>query len=201
LTWLEIVKPYRLTLRRGEVKARSGINMLVSIRDVRARWAYTEIVQSHSSSYYDRIPGINALRDRRTNSAPFDELSESERNSLSSACEDVREFFTQYLKNVRAYLVEQWKTGQLLRVRVPPAVAREYPDYPALADFIFTPCGDGADPRNAHEETTFRNSGNDSLTLGFHNSDYVLGDGFHRCKQFIMSAAPEETIPVFVPVK
>jgi hypothetical protein len=124
-------------------------------------------------------------------------LSESERILLSGAWRIVRSFFAPYLQDVRAYRVEQRTKDQLLIVRVPKPIAS---NHPLLADFIFTPCADASDARNAHKETTFGPT-DDPLTLGVLNSEYVLGDGFHRCKRFLVCAGAEETIPVYVPMQ
>jgi hypothetical protein len=64
----------------------------------------------------------------------------------------MRSFFAPYLQDVRAYRVEQRTKDQLLIVRVPKPIAA---NHPLLADFIFTPCADANDARNAHKETTF----------------------------------------------
>jgi hypothetical protein len=170
---------------------------LVSVRDVLARWAYTEILHAHSSAFYDGLPGIANLRQQRRRATAFEGLSESERNHLSQASCIVRRFFARYLRDVRAYRLERWKKDELLKVRVPEVMAS---NHPLLADYIFTACQDVDDARNAHKEANFPSSSEDPLTLGLLNSEYVLGDGFHRCNRYLVCGGADETIPVYVPI-
>jgi hypothetical protein len=119
---------------------------------------------------------------------------------LLSAWKGVWRFFLPYLGKVRAYSVKRWTREKLSMVRVPPAV--DFPrcqDYPPLGQYIFTEADDPADPRNAHKEQSVLNLSDYPLTLGFHNGDYVIGDGLHRAKTFLVASAPTN-IPVYVPV-
>jgi hypothetical protein len=43
------------------------------------------------------------------------------------------------------------------------------------------------------------NPSSDPLTLGLHHGDYVIGDGLHKAKAFLVAASPT-TIPVYVPL-
>jgi hypothetical protein len=101
---------------------------------------------------------------------------------------------------VQGYQLEQWTRDQLLLVHVPPAVdPPRCQEYPLLGDYIFTEADDPRDPRNAHkEQEVFNPQSNDPLTLGLYNSDYVIGDGLHRAKTFLVASAPI-AIPVYVP--
>jgi hypothetical protein len=170
---------------------------LISISEVTAHWAYSEILQSHCSACYDNVPGVGGLRERRGKAVRFDDLSAEERNVLSAGWHAVRGFFIPYLQGVDGYRVERWRKGQLLAVRVPRPIA---PNHPLLVDFIFTHCDDMNDARNADKEIGFNGCFDDPLTLGLYGSEYVLGDGFHRTKYFLVWAADQETLPVYVPV-
>jgi hypothetical protein len=86
----------------------------VSVWDVLARWAYTEIADAHSSLLYDGSPAAKALRSKRSAGVGFDALSAEERILLVSSWHGVRR-----LANVRAYRIEQWTRAQLMTVRLP----------------------------------------------------------------------------------
>ena len=173
------------------------VSGLVSISDVTARWAYSEILQAHCSPCYYNLPGVGVLREKRRQSIRFDDLSSEDRTVLSSRWRDVRGFFIPYLRGVAEYRVERWEKRQLLAVRVPWPIAS---GHPLLADFIFTPCENANDARNADKETSFGGLFDDPLTLGLYGSEYVLGDGFHRTKHFLVWATDQETLPAYVPV-
>src|SRR5262245_57662401 len=94
------------------------------------------------------------------------------------------------------------RTGWLFPLaltRVPPGVDAAYQDYPLLGPFLNTTVDHPADPRNADKEGVAL-SEDDPLTLGLHNGRYIILDGLHRAKTFLVSASPD-TIPVYVPVR
>jgi hypothetical protein len=126
---------------------------LIPVADVMARWAYTEIVHSHFSSFYDGCASVDALRRKRSASIPFRELHLEERAVLFAPWQRVRRFFSPYIIMVQGYLLEQWTREQLLLVHVPPAVdPSRCQEYPLLGEYIFTEANDPRDPRNAHKE-------------------------------------------------
>jgi hypothetical protein len=49
---------------------------------------------------------------------------------------------------------------------------------------------DPGDPRNAHKEQQVLKPSDDPLTLGLHKGEYVIGDGLHRAKTFLVASAP-----------
>jgi hypothetical protein len=75
---------------------------VIPVRDVMARWAYTEVVGAHASACYDNCTGIEALRAMRRAGVSFADLSASDRSVLFSAWSCVRgAFFGPYLTTVR----------------------------------------------------------------------------------------------------
>jgi hypothetical protein len=192
----------------GVKRAGTGVTMaepvatsedVIPLTDVMARWAYTEAVGAHSSTCYDGCAGIEALRAKRRAGVPFSELSTPERSVLFAAWYRVRSaFFGRYLGRVRGYRLAYWTRESLVSVRVPPGVDPQYTDHPRLAEFFSTEASDPRDPRNAHNEQGGRPS-DDPLTLGLHDGDYVIGDGLHRGKTFLVACVPT-SIAVYVPL-
>jgi hypothetical protein len=96
---------------------------VIPLRDVLARWAYTEALGAHSSTCYDDCQGIEAMRAKRRAGVPFSGLSTSDRSVLFSAWHRVRgAFFGPYLATVSCHRLAQWTRRSLLLVRVPPGV-------------------------------------------------------------------------------
>jgi hypothetical protein len=173
---------------------------VIPLRDVLARWAYTEALGAHSSTCYDDCQGIEAMRAKRRAGVPFTGLSTSDRSVLFSAWHRVRgAFFGPYLATVSCYRLAQWTRASLLLVRVPPGVDPNHTHHPLLHEFFRSGSTDPSDPRNAHKDKDVKPS-NDPLTLGLHEDSYVIGDGLHRAKTFLVASAPS-TIPVYVPLR
>jgi hypothetical protein len=171
---------------------------LISVRDVMARWAYSEMVGAHFSPLYSTDPCVDAIKGKRSAGILFDQLSDMERNILFAEWSRVRSFFAQFLEGVRGYRIEQWHRHQLALARVTPGVDPKYRDYPLLSLFFLTSADHPTDPRNADQERNMVLV-DDPLTLGLHNGDYVILDGLHRAKRFLSSNL-SEAIPVYLPV-
>jgi hypothetical protein len=62
----------------------------ISLLDVQARWASTEILDSNFERLYDNAYDIDALRQKRRNGLPFDQLTPQDRYSLAFQCYSVR---------------------------------------------------------------------------------------------------------------
>ena len=173
---------------------------VIPLRDVLARWAYTEALGAHSSTCYDDCQGIEAMRAKRRAGVPFSGLSTSDRSVLFSAWSCVRgAFFGPYLATVGSYRLAQWTRASLLLVRVPRGVDPNHTHHPLLTEYLHSGSTDPGDPRNAHKEQGVRPS-NDPLTLGLHEGSYVIGDGLHRARTFLVASAPS-TIPVYMPLR
>ena len=71
---------------------------IISIRDVMARWTYTEIVDGHSSHRYSIDPGVEAIKGKKSVGISFDQLSDAERAILFAEWSRVRRFFAQFLQ-------------------------------------------------------------------------------------------------------
>lgn len=173
---------------------------MIPVRDVMARWAYTEVVGAHASACYDNCTGIEALRAMRRAGVSFADLSASDRSVLFSAWSCVRgAFFGPYLTTVGGYRLAQCTRASLLIVRVPRGVDPKHAHHPLLTEFFRSGSLDPDDPRNAHKEQGVLPSG-DPLTLGLHEGSYVIGDGLHRARTFLVASAPS-TIAVYMPLR
>jgi hypothetical protein len=110
---------------------------VIPVRDVMARWAYTEVVGAHASACYDNCTGIEALRAMRRAGVSFADLSASDRSVLFSAWSCVRgAFFGPYLTTVGSYRLAQCTRASLLIVRVPRGVDPKHAHHPLLTEFF-----------------------------------------------------------------
>ena len=173
---------------------------VIPVRDVMARWAYTEVVGAHASACYDNCTGIEALRAMRRAGVSFADLSASDRSLLFSAWSCVRgAFFGPYLTTAGSYRLAQCTRASLLIVRVPRGVDPKHAHHPLLTEFFRSGSSDPDDRRNAHKEQGVLPS-SDPLTLGLHEGSYVIGDCLHRARTFPVASAPS-TIAVYMPLR
>src|SRR5262245_5232215 len=96
-----------------EAVERAGENMtsetgrqgqIVSVRDVLARWAYTEIADGHCSGLYLRHAAIKALRMKRAAGISFHALSTPERTILvDELCRARGSFVTDHVHGLDGY--------------------------------------------------------------------------------------------------
>jgi hypothetical protein len=102
-------------------------------------------------------------------------------------------------RTVGSYRLAQCTRASLLIVRVPRGVDPKHAHHPLLTEFFRSGSSDPDDPRNAHKEQGVLPS-SDPLTLGLHEGSYVIGDGLHRTRTFLIASAPS-TIAVYMPLR
>jgi hypothetical protein len=75
------------------MRSSRGANHEVSLLEVQARWACSEIIGSNFSRFYDGSSDIASLRAKRSSGFPFDGLTADERYSLAFQCAVFRRGF------------------------------------------------------------------------------------------------------------
>jgi hypothetical protein len=168
---------------------------MLSLIDVLARWAYSEILDARSSPYYNNLPGVAELRAKRRTGVPFKALPSSDRHQLASNCACVRGGLWMFLTDVEHFREERLTKSQIAPFLVPSNVS----GLPMMRfdDFMDTPSSGPDDPRS--EAAAYTKVPDDPLTLGRSGDDYVLLDGYHRAASFWRSAPHDVFILGYMP--
>jgi hypothetical protein len=174
---------------------------IVSLSDVQARWAYSEIVDSNFQHFYDNAPMIDTLRSKRRSGESYWQLPHDERELLGSFCRRVRPNLMQYVASVAGFNEVSLSRHQLGVVQVPPNVlgTLDY-GFPPFGEFMMIPASDVQDSRNIVCDPAKYRSPSDPLTIGQYNGKSVLIDGYHRAAAFWKCGVPGGSIPAYIPI-
>ena len=179
----------------------------VSLKEMKARWAFSEIRSPRLSADYHldpRVPPLSA----RMGTAAYEFLSEEDTEALVGIFETFRGNYLQhYWADVRVFVVEVWSADRLGQVYVmseadPTGAGR----FQLFSAYAVAPRSTGPaarlDPRVAADSVplsmALRTS--DPLVVGQYKDFRVLIDGYFRGLIFMRSAAPTERVAVLVPV-
>jgi hypothetical protein len=179
----------------------------VSLKEMKARWAFSEIRSPRLSADYHLDSRVLPLSER-IGTAAYEFLSKEDIDALVDIFETFRgNYLRHYWTDARAFAVEEWSADQLRQVYVmseaDPTGAGRFQLFSSYA-VAPRPIGPAArlDPRVAADGTpstmTFRTS--DPLVVGQYKDFRVLIDGYFRGLIFMRSAAPTERVAVLVPV-
>jgi hypothetical protein len=179
----------------------------VSMRRMKAWWAYSEIRSPRLTEVYQRNPKVPPLC-ARIKTFAFEDLTEFEVDALVEIFETARgRLLNHYWSEVREFLLDEWSADQLGRVyamsEADPAGEGRFKPFAVYAASP-RPTGPAArrDPRIAADQvpltTTLRAP--DPLVVGLYNGFQVLIDGYFRGLVFMRAAAPDERIAILVPV-
>jgi hypothetical protein len=169
-----------------------------TLMDVQARWGYSEIIDSNSSTYYDHQPfkdQLDALRDKRRSGVPFKDLTAEDRYWLALICWSIRPNLMILMTGIDRFREQQLSKTALAALIVPPMVSNILKFMP-FAEYIETPCSAPGDARNV---TGGYRASADPLTLGRFQNSLVLLDGYHRAASFWKFALPDASVSVYVP--
>jgi hypothetical protein len=174
----------------------------ISQADVLAQWGYSEVINSHSENCYADVPNIDEIRKKRESGMPCSELTEDERRALATACTNCRPVLTNFLAGITRFQRKPINRQYLGVVLVAPCVWHpeskgelvrfaEWVDIPPLTDHP-------GDARNVICRSVYEPS-TDALTIGRHNAEPILVDGFHRAVALWRCAAPGALLQSYVP--
>lgn len=193
----------------------TGLQGDVSPDEVRARWAYSELL----SGRYDGR-GVEDLMAKSRQRVPFAKLGTEDRDLLARAWAQVRgtEFFNAAIESIEAFQLKHWSARELSRVVVIPdlladVVSRSLTVLPIPFELWIN-----ADPIKPLHQGHARYAMYDPvphvgeiepLTVGLTPSQQagqgerrlMLLDGYHRAVRFWYrrSVEPTATLPVFIP--
>jgi hypothetical protein len=174
----------------------------VSLLDVQARWAYSEIVDSNFSRYYDGGRDISSLREKRSRGFPFDGLTADERYSLALMCAAVRQGMGRYLVGIKSFIEGRLTRSQLGNLSVPPIVWPPERRGIGVVSFRTYVSGHSEAPADRDKigsgirEYVFPT---DPLIVGHEYSEPYLLDGYHRAVSFWRQRPAEGAIAAYIP--
>lgn len=160
----------------------------VSVPEVMAEWAYSEIIDSKSSSLYNEKMCANILAPllaKRAASVPFSQVSLAERYELARGCYHVRPFILAYLIGVTQFDIVDIGRNELAGLLVPPNAAADLAGrFVPFQQYIGVLSNDPVDARyNSPLPANWRPPST-PLTMGLFYQHRVLIDGFHRAAMF-----------------
>ena len=178
----------------------------ISPDEVRARWAYSELL----SGGFNSVDGMESVLQKFWERVPFGKLSQTEQNQLAHAWQEVRGVLRPAFDGIEAFQLTQWSQSDLAQVLVIPHFVLDIAS-PSLAQSLLIPFGIwiNAEPiRPLHQALArfamydLRPIGEvEPLTVGLRDQKATLLDGYHRAVRYWhrYSAEPTVTLPVFVP--
>jgi hypothetical protein len=172
--------------------------MGVPLIDVQARWAYSEIIDSVASHWYDNGYGIKELRTKRSTGVPYDRLSEEERYNLAFQGAQVRQSLFIYFIGTDPFDIVEINRDVLAKVLVPPIVSRIENCVP-FKKYIATTSKDLDDARNVTSKQQFYEAPIDPVTIGRLYEHPILIDGFHRAALLWKFAPAGSNLFAYIP--
>jgi len=170
----------------------------VSLSDVEARWAYSEIVDSNVAHRYGSDCRVESLRAKRRADVSFTHPTSDERCSLKLMCACVRAPLVAFLRGIESFEVVALTKMQLSALHVPPAVSQTN-GLITFERYLDTPSSDPGDARNIVATPKGYRSPDHPMTVGRRSEKSVLVDGYHRAVAFWKYAPAESVIPAYCP--
>jgi hypothetical protein len=175
--------------------------MTTALLDVQAQWAYSEILDGTNPGWYDNVPGIDSLRDKRRAQTPFDHLSNDERYNLAIQVSIIRKNLFFYFTGIQTFETVQLNRGALGRMFVPPNVW----DAPGnrffeFSHYVTTPTNDPKDPRAAFIEPSNYRDPLEPVVVARWYEHLTMIDGYHRAVLFWKYGPSDATIPAYIPL-
>ena len=174
--------------------------MTTSLLDVQARWGYSEIVDATLSHYYDNVNGIEALRVKRREGIPFNQLAAAERYALAFGCACVRPNLFVYFVGTKGFDLVQLNRDAIGHLIVPPNVWRDSQgQFHPFSHYITTTTDEVGDARLLGPPPNGYLVPADPLTVGHSFTHPIMLDGYHRAALFWKYGPPEGTLFVYMP--
>jgi hypothetical protein len=175
--------------------------VVVFAEDVRARWAYTELL---SDRPYDD-PSLEELKKKALERVPFEDLNSEEHGLLAQAWYRVRGVptFIHGFAGIITFQLADWSREQLAASYVIPYFAHEVGAQEPITfkEWIDAEPIRSIEPGHARYATSGapRATQVEPLIVGRLAGLPTLLDGYHRAVRFWKRAAPTATLLVYVP--
>jgi hypothetical protein len=155
----------------------------ISLVDIQAQWAYSEIVDSNFEHWYDNSPEVGDFRAKRRAGMPFADLSPLDRCNLAGYCREKRSFMLEYVVSITTFDLVVLRREDIAALRVASNIAEDGRFHP-FKEFMDIPSANSGDFRNVVCDTATYQPPADPLTIGHYNQRSVLLDGYHRAAVF-----------------
>jgi hypothetical protein len=175
------------------------MNGSVSVIEVQAQWAYSEIVGGTLASNYNNVAGIVALRARRQANVPFASLSQAEVQALAMACMTVRPNMMIFFQSVQSFHLQQLDKVAIGQLWVPPMAIGVLQCWP-FSYYVTTQHSSPQDARNVACTPATYVPPPEPITVGISPpQQHVLIDGYHRAVAFYRCGPATGSIPAYIP--
>jgi len=124
------------------------IGRIATVREVKARWAYSEVNSPRFQVLYAHHPHSAAILSNANANVPFDDLSTMEVDVLVDLHRQVRAYFLPFLKDVGFFTCEVWSREQVESLHVSPGKRLLIP----LRSFADSPPPVGLDGKPAWDD-------------------------------------------------
>jgi hypothetical protein len=186
---------------RGNDRDRK-MERIVSAENVRARWAYSELL---SDRPYDD-PSLQELKKKALERVPFEDLSAEERGLLAQAWYPVRGVptFIHGFAGITTFQLADWSKEQLATSYAIPYFAHEIGAYETPVTFkqwIEAEPIRPVEPGHARYAASGSapSTQGEPLIVGRLSRLPTLLDGYHRAVRFWKRGEPNATLAVYVP--
>ena len=152
----------------------------ISLLDVQARWAYSEIDSPNFARFYD----LPDLRAKRNSGVAFEDLTADERYSLAFQCANVRMPLMHYFTGITTFEEIPLAREELRQLHVPPVVWGGTNLTMTFWDYIKSKSDVPSDPRNMVASPSGYNRPTDPITIGRAFAGWFLIDGYRRAVSF-----------------
>jgi hypothetical protein len=181
--------------------------MTVSLHEMKALWAFTEIRSERTTRFYhdSRVPILQS----RLKNLVFAVVTMQDRDILAEMWEEARgKFLSMYIAGVTGFALEYWSSTQLGEIlamsQMDPAEQVFFVSMLTYAK-LPRPVGPSAetDPRMVADRSVLSGrelEAGDPIIVGLFNRQQVLIDGYGRGVRFIQCAEASDRIPVLVPI-
>jgi hypothetical protein len=175
--------------------------MAISLSDVQGRWGYSEIADGNASHLYGNDAAMEALRAKRRNNVPFDDLSTDERYEVAFMCACVRRNLFMFFVGIKSFDTVPLSRVELGDLWMPPSVwSASQGQWYRFADYIGTTTDEAGDARLVGAPAGGYKAPPDPPTVGRMREHRLLIDGYHRASCFWKYGPADGNLLTYVPM-
>jgi hypothetical protein len=184
------------------------IGTQISARIAKARWAWSELTSPRFAHEYPPFgPDAVRLQSTAKGGARFDDLPESDKDTLVSLIARRQPGFMQDIAGVKEFICEAWSRDDLMKTITIRAMSPSKTQNILYSDFIKNPPHleggkpEWSDPRHSGDSWPANKpfSQDEPGIAIIHNGHKILVDGYGRSVIFVRHGKPDEKFLVWVP--
>jgi hypothetical protein len=170
----------------------------ISLLQVQAKWAYSEIDDGTLSHNYDNGPNVEELRAKHRSGVPFNKLTPDEQYNLAFLCVAHRPNLMIFMTGVDGLVEGRLDRTHIGALLVPEMVSGT-PGFMSFEGFMNTTAESPKDARNVLPPAQGYQVCSDPLTVGHYFGRPTLLDGYHRAASFWKFAPGDAVIRAYLP--